>query len=197
MDDTYEAVFASVLTKVAKLHNIEQIEPLQHICWIFNRPTRCFRTRVCSKWENNSMPHTVCKSHPLNVIGWLRAGFLNYNCHTCRPVIPFLLLICRQTSWRESTVCLERLRWLYLIFTFSDVIDINPFLECRGKSWLQVCQIVNLSELPLWIYMSLYASTPRRTGLIFNMGSITLYINFTTFAVKYFYARIHVIYGRP
>ena len=32
MDDTYEAVFASVLTKVAKLHNIEQIEPLQHIC---------------------------------------------------------------------------------------------------------------------------------------------------------------------
>ena len=32
MDDTYEAVFANVLTKVAQLHNIEHIKPLQHIC---------------------------------------------------------------------------------------------------------------------------------------------------------------------
>ena len=81
-------------------------------------------------------------------------------------------------------------RDLYISHFNSD-IDIWSFLECRGMSWLQVCQVLNLSELPLWIYMSLYASTPRRTGFIFNLGCITSYINFTTFAVKYFYTRIH------
>ena len=83
------------------------------------------------------------------------------------------------------------------IFHFNSDIDIWSFLGCRGMSWLHVWQVLNLSELPLWIYRSLYASTPRRTGLIFCLGCITLYINFTTFAKRYFYTRIHFMYGRP
>ena len=55
-----------------------------------NRSTRCFSTLCFQVGRQFQAVHTtLCKSHPLNVIGWLRAGFLDYSRHTCSPVILF------------------------------------------------------------------------------------------------------------
>ena len=58
----------------------------------------------------------------------------------------------------------------YYIWYSYQYIYIQCLPECRGTFWLQLCLVLNLSELPLWIYMSLYASTPRRTGFICSGG---------------------------
>ena len=114
--------------------------------------------------------------------------------------------------WQSMSVPLQSKENILHRFTFPPIvgmclnecisylhsdIDILSLPKCKGMSWLQTCQVLNLSELQLWIYMILYAWTPRRTGLIFNFECITLYINFTTFAVKYFFTRIRFMYGRP